>query len=140
MMSLSAKQRGFTLIELLIAITIITILGLLAYPSYTNKVGDARRAMAQADLVQLLQFANQYFTESNSYTGLTLPFSRSPRSGDAHYYDLSFRNGPTASSFTLQATVVSNNQSGCNAATLTLTHDGTKGAVKSGGLAVSGCW
>ncbi|WP_299691772.1 type IV pilin protein [uncultured Vibrio sp.] len=45
--------RGMTLIELLLAITIVGILGAVAYPSYTNHVLKAHRTTALADMTKI---------------------------------------------------------------------------------------
>jgi len=69
------KSAGFTLVELMLVVAVITILTVIAYPSYQDSVRKARRAQAQADLVQYAAFAERTFTESNSYANATLAAS-----------------------------------------------------------------
>ncbi len=45
---LRRRQRGVTLIELLVAVVIVGILGMIAYPSYTSHLVKSRRAQATA--------------------------------------------------------------------------------------------
>ncbi len=137
------KQTGFSLIELIIVLVIITVLALLLLPSLQDKTRQARRAVAQADLVELTVFAERYFMENRTYVGLTLPFTRSPRSTDnTEYYTISFSSGPSAINFTLQAvpTIAGGRGiSGCDGATLTIDADATKSAVNSGTV-LTNCW
>ena len=66
------RQQGMTLIELLIVLVVISILVGVAYPSYTHKVREARRADCQATLMGLSSAMERYFTQNNTYVGATL--------------------------------------------------------------------
>lgn len=84
----SRQVRGFTLIELLVVITIVAILGALAYPSYTNSVAKGRRADAQKALLEASQFMQRYYVANNSYADSaakppTLPGSLAKTSGSS---------------------------------------------------------
>ena len=61
------KDRGFTLMELMVVVAIVGILGAVAYPSYIDSTRKARRADAQADLIELSGFMERFFTENNRY-------------------------------------------------------------------------
>ncbi|NHZ44559.1 type IV pilin protein [Massilia aquatica] len=60
-------SRGFTLIETMIVMTIIALLAALAYPGYQGFVVKARRAEAQAALLDLMQKQERYYTQHNRY-------------------------------------------------------------------------
>ncbi|MCE3606614.1 type IV pilin protein [Massilia sp. P8910] len=61
------RSQGFTLIETMIVMTIIVVLAALAYPGYQDFIIKARRAEAQAVLLELMQKQERYFTQHNSY-------------------------------------------------------------------------
>lgn len=99
------RSKGFTLIELMIVVAIVGILVAIAYPSYQGYLQDARRADAQADLLELAQWMERQFTVNGVYTvsggSPTLPFIESPKDGNNKYYDLSVST--TAAAFSLSA-------------------------------------
>lgn len=128
---------GFTLIELMVVVTIIGILAAIGYPSYQNYVLKARRTDAQADLLELAQFMERFFTENGRYhqdtggTAVALPFTKSPSEGSATFYNISFVGGTlTSTTFTLQAAPLGaqlKNDTKCG--TLSLSHTGVKCAL-----------
>ena len=61
------QHRGFTLIELMITVVIISIIAAIAYPSYIDSVRKARRADAQAHMLELASFMERFYTENNRY-------------------------------------------------------------------------
>ncbi|MEY6434224.1 type IV pilin protein [Thioalkalicoccus limnaeus] len=149
-----ARSRGFTLLELMIVVAIVGILAAIAYPSYQDHIRKARRADAQAALLELAQFMERHYTLNNSYlcpqeTGACkdrknnqppkLPFDKSPKDGDAEYYTLGFDGNPTANSFTLQATP-KGAMAGDPCGTLTITNTGVRGVGEDSTLAVDLCW
>ena len=97
--------RGFSLIELMVVVAILGTLAMIAYPSYRNQVERARRADAQAVLMQAAQYMERVYTENGVYNpdGFALPYTKSPIDGSAAYYAISL---PTHSEthFTLRAT------------------------------------
>jgi len=89
------RRAGFTLVELMIAVAIVAILAAIAYPSYQEQIRKANRADAQADLLNLAQFMERYYTQNNRYTTTVaataypdLPFTESPSDGGHKKYDL----------------------------------------------------
>jgi len=137
------RNVGFTLIEVMIVVVVIGILSAIAYPSYQEYVRKARRADAQANLMELAQFMERHYTaqggylaSGNSGASPTLPFTEAPKDGGTKYYDLSL-SAATASAYTLQAA-----PKGAMAAdkcgTLTYTNAGTKGQGTGGSL--QECW
>lgn len=93
-------------------VVIISILAMIAYPTYQGQVAKARRAQMQGELVRLAQFLERIYTESGCYNPndagrcganpVAPPLSTSSR-----YYTVAFTaNQPTAGTFTIQATPI----------------------------------
>ena len=104
-----AVQRGFTLIEVMIVVLIIGILAAVAYPSYQESVRKSARADAQADLMELAQISERFFTTNNRYdqtragVPYVLPFAQSPRSGANPRYNINFAAPAPGQAYLLQA-------------------------------------
>lgn len=127
---------GFTLIELMIVVAVIAILAAIAYPSYQEQVRKSRRAQAKADLVEYAQVAERYFTANNTYTGFTLPATKSPREAAAPtFYTLNAN--VAARTFTMTATAAGA-QASDRCGNLAITNTGVK--TKTGSAALSECW
>ncbi len=66
----SAGQSGFTLMELLVAISIVSILTMVAVPLYRSSVHKSKRAECRSALVLAMQNEERYFTNNNAYNTL----------------------------------------------------------------------
>ncbi|MDR2875861.1 MAG: type IV pilin protein [Methylobacillus sp.] len=62
------KNSGFTLIELMIALAVIGILAVLAWPSYRNHVIRGNRAAAQSQLMDLANREQHFLLAERAYT------------------------------------------------------------------------
>lgn len=60
-------QSGFTLIELMVVVVIISILAMIAYPSYMRTVAKSHRRAAQACLVNYAQYMERFYTANMRY-------------------------------------------------------------------------
>ena len=97
------RARGFTLIEMVIAVSIVTIIAALAYPSYTTYVQRTRRVdgkMALIDTAQRLERCRTRFGRYNSDDcDVELPLDSMDE-----YYSVDAVGDVKAASFTLAAT------------------------------------
>ena len=75
-------NSGFTLIELLIAVTIVGLLGAVAYPSYTSMMQKSNRADAIDELLSLERRMIEYYNVNDTYVGATVLV---PTSSDGYY-------------------------------------------------------
>jgi type IV pilus assembly protein PilE len=111
-------SNGFTLVELLIVVVIISLLAMVAVPSYNVSVAKARRADAQATLSGLAGAMERWFTERGSYLQAAGPdssptdtgvpriyYSQSPIDGNIKFYNLTIHSA-TAGTYTLRATPI----------------------------------
>lgn len=62
-MKTATQQKGLTLLEILIALTIVGIISMIAYPSYSQYVYKGHRHQAMTDLIKIqLELENHYDT------------------------------------------------------------------------------
>ncbi|MEP6502381.1 MAG: type IV pilin protein [Betaproteobacteria bacterium] len=79
---------GFTLIELMIALALLGILAAIALPTFFEQMARARRADAQAALLEDAGYMQRYYSAHNAYADTpppALPAATSPRGGAASY-------------------------------------------------------
>jgi len=126
----------------MITVTIIGILGSIAYPSYMNSVYSSRRADAKGALLGFSNAMERHFTETNTYedagvsgadTGVPAIYAQqSPVDGGTAYYILTI-HAATANAYTLRATPTGT-QSSDTCGNLEVKQTGAKTAASAG------CW
>lgn len=97
---------GFSLIELIVAMGIVAVLAIIAYPSYTRYVLKSRRTDAMVNLLKIQAIYEEYNTQNNVYPAAnTLPPSTTPPIPSMSSY-YSFSSATTNTSYTLTATAL----------------------------------
>ena len=79
-------QAGFTLIELLVVMVVLAILTVVAAPTYLALKNRAKDAAAKADIAAVVPSIEQWFSDHNTYAGMTLALLQST-------YDPSLKTG-----------------------------------------------
>ncbi len=144
------KEKGFTLTEVLVVVAIISILTLIAYPTYQDQLRKTRRSDAKTALTDIANREEKFFSNTSSphYTAtITGDFSGATGLGytsnlsQSGYYTLSIAAGATGNlttSFIVTATPVAGGaQAGdTKCTTLTISSTGAKGSTPAG----SSCW
>jgi len=122
------QHKGFTLIELMITVAIMAIIAAIAYPSYIDSVRKARRADAQAQMMELASFMERFYTENNRYnkennvaqTNVALPAGIA-----SDYYDAYALQSISATSYVIKA-APKTGQSTPSCGTLRISNTGLK--------------
>lgn len=94
-------QRGFSLTEMMIVVAIMTILGAVAMPSFTNQIRRSNRTDATSALLRVAAEQEKFYLQNNSYADDVDALGSA--SSDAGYYTLTVTAG-NAAGFTLVAT------------------------------------
>lgn len=110
----AGKDAGFTLIELMVAVAIVTIIAVIAIPSYQAHTMKARRSDGQAFLLNIQSRMERYIydNEQGEYpSSLTeLGFGSATETSPEGYYDVSIKAAsgdcPITSCYVLEATAL----------------------------------
>lgn len=150
------RQQGFTLVELMMVVAIISIIMLIAIPSYNDQRMKTRRADGKAALMSFANAMERQFTDNGTYAMAdgddtdeasgadvapdTAVFpSQAPldAGAGAGFYNLRIREA-SDTTYTVVAipTGIQTGDDACG--TLSLTNAGTKG--ESGTENVAYCW
>lgn len=128
-------NEGFSLIELMVVVAIISLLCLLAYPSYQQFIIRAHRNDGQIALLDLSSRMEWHFSKHHSYETATIEENEttdvlSVRQSRGGWYTLAITQA-TPSSYTLLATPMGAQAKG-DRQCQSLTHDsqGSKGITK----------
>ena len=125
---------GFTLFELVIALAIIAVLTLAAFPSYETQLMQSRRSDATMALTTFAQKMERYALESGSYSDATTALYQ--ENSNQGYYLLSVTSDSSSYQLTATPTGIQTDDSECG--NFTLNELGTRGI--SGTTTVAQCW
>jgi type IV pilus assembly protein PilE len=130
----NARRNGFTLVELMIVVVVLAIITAIAYPSYTGHVRKARRATAQAALVDVGAKEQAYLLERRAYatTLADLSFATPQEITGAYTITLAVDNAASPMTFVATATPI-NGQAAGGEQTLTLNQSGARTPASSSG-------
>lgn len=138
------RAGGFTLIEVMIVAAIISLLAVIAFPSYAEYVRRGYRADAQAALLEAAQFMQRFHSAHDRYdrqrdgTAASLPaeYAQAPRAGAARYTIA--LSAVSATRFTLEASPTGS-QAGDPCGAFVLNSLGQR-TVKEASRPTADCW
>lgn len=138
------NTRGFTLVEVMIVMIVVTILGSIAIPSYTQYLKKSARKEAQQLLLQAAVRQETHLVRNGRYATdmSSLGYASDSVATDSGRYTVSVSSGDN-SSYTLAAKPTSTGgQSDDRCGTFTLNHFGERGISTSADPAPSAkeCW
>ncbi len=140
MKSLSTKNySGFTFIEMLVTLFILSILTLIAYPSYVAWILKANRADAMATLSRDQAILEQCYAQTFAYNGTCPTLPTFPQASSQGFYSINLTN-LTATTYTLTATPTGSQVRDTTCATMSINQTSQKTAADSSGTTQSVCW
>jgi type IV pilus assembly protein PilE len=143
---------GFTLIELMVVVLVITILTVIAAPSYTQQVRKSRRTEAKSVLLDLAAREERYMATNGVYASDASVLGMSAwGSVGSNYYTIA---APTVSAaslssvgatatppgFTITATAVNSQAKDTQCSTFTVNQTGLQTSQTSSSATSTGCW
>lgn len=96
------KTKGFTLIELMIVVAVVGILGMIAFPSYSDYMARVKVSEATSTLMSLRIKLEQFYQDNRTYEGACQNDSLAPVPQNLKYFNITCDLGPD--SFLLTAT------------------------------------
>jgi type IV pilus assembly protein PilE len=146
------RAAGFTLIELMIVVVIVTVLLMVAIPTYLSQMRESRRTEARDYLVELASREERYYATQNAYTSTAsnlgyAGFGLGSPVGSGYYYinapTIPDPNNATQPSFSLTADPVAGKgqDKDTYCASFTVESNGKRTALNSSGADDSAyCW
>ncbi len=114
-MQVKNSLKGMTLIEVMVVVTIIAIIGAVAYPLFTDYVREARRADAISQLLTLQLAQEEYRLRNSSYAELAVLGT----TVNSEFYAFSVTN-VGAETYSLTATAIGAQASDTECASMTI--------------------
>jgi len=150
------KSRGFTFMELMVVIALVGLLAVIAIPSYQESVRKSRRAEVRAQLLEVAQYLQRFYSHNDSFAttkagaATTIPseLAKVPRNAapGSQSYDISFATpaagaiNPGLASFKIQAVRRAGGpMDGDKCGDFTLENTGARNVLKASDTAAN-CW
>ncbi|MBL8541057.1 MAG: type IV pilin protein [Burkholderiales bacterium] len=135
------RANGFTLLEVMITVAIISILAMIAYPSYADYMRRARLAEARSQLMDVRAKLEQYYQDNRQYTnanGTGFPCNSTVINTNMK----SFAYACTLAASTYTVTATGNAAQGMSGFVFTINQDGTRATtgVPTGWSNPGTCW
>src|ERR1700753_3717295 len=143
---------GFTLIELMVVVLVITILTVIAAPSYTQQVRKSRRTEAKSVLLDLAAREERYMATNGVYASDASALGMTAwGSVGSNYYSIAAPTVTAASlsnasatatppGFTITATAINSQANDTNCATFTVNQTGLQTSSTASSATSTGCW
>lgn len=134
-------KSGFTLVELMIAVAIVGILAVIAYPSYSRYVTKSNRSAAASFMLIVANKQEQYMLDARQYASTLNALNLATPAEVSRNYTISIvaDNAATPPGYTITATPIGAQLANdTNCANLTLNQTGAKGISGTGSVAA--CW
>lgn len=132
-------SSGFTLVELMIVVAIVTILAMIAIPSYTSQMRKSRRTEARTALLDLAAREERFFSTNSAYTNTpaSLGYVALPQNVGNNYYQIDVP-AASATAFTATATPINDQVNDTSCGTFSIDNTGTQSVTGAAGIAT--CW
>jgi type IV pilus assembly protein PilE len=145
---------GFTLIELMVVVLVITILTMIAVPSYLSATLKSHRAEAKSVLLDLAARQERFMSTNGAYSNNATDMGYSgswPQNVGSNYYSVSISNfnaaiagsataAATPATFTFTATAINGQLKDTQCNTFSITQVGLQTSTNSAAAASTGCW
>ena len=133
------STKGFTLIELLIVVSIVGLLVVIAYPSYTSYLLKSHRADARSALILDQIILERCYTHDFSYSGDCPELANFPHLSSRGYYMVAV-SGLTPATYQLTATPTASQQADKVCSSFTIDESNRKVAINNAGISQPDCW
>lgn len=125
------RMRGFTLVELMIVVVIVSILMMIAVPSYALFMKKSRRGDAEATLMDIAQREQQYLNDARAYAPDVVTLNTTVPVDVSSYYTIQIAApGGAPPTFVVTATPIAGTAQAGDV-TLTLDNTGVRGPVNA---------
>jgi type IV pilus assembly protein PilE len=145
---------GFTLIELMVVVLVITILTMIAVPSYLSATLKSHRAEAKSILLDLAARQERFMATNGAYSQNATDMGYSgtwPQNVGSNYYSISISNFTPAvagtataaaipAQYQFTATAINGQVKDTQCNTFTINQYGVQGSTNSAAAPSTGCW
>ena len=148
---------GFTLIELMVVVLVITILTMIAVPSYLSATLKSHRAEAKSVLLDLAARQERFMATNGAYSQVPTDMGYTGASWGTglpvgnNYYSVSLTNfvaaaagtattAATPATFTFTATAINGQLKDTQCNTFTINQAGVQLSTNSAAATSTGCW